>query len=83
MTETYKIDITLPAAHAAYAKSFWIDKMYTWCEENRIKFTCNQWPRANEEHDWTSQWIFNSSEDAVLFALRWKDNDWGMAHFPV
>jgi hypothetical protein len=83
MTETYKIDITLPAAHAAYAKSFWIDKMYKWCEENSIKFTCNQWPRANEQHDWTSQWIFNSSEDAVLFALRWKDNDWGMAHFPV
>jgi len=83
MTENYKIDITLPSAHAAFAAQFWIDKMYTWCHENNIKFTINKWPYANEEHGWTSQWIFTNSEDAVLFGLRWKDNDWGLAHHPV
>jgi len=79
----YKIDITLPSTHAAFSKSYWIDQMCKWCEENNVKFAINQWPRANENHGWTSQWTFNNSEDAVLFALRWKDNDWGMAWFPV
>jgi len=83
MTETYKIDITMPAAHAAYTKSFWIDKMCKWCESNDIKFILNQWPYANEKHGWTSQWTFYSSEDAVLFALYWKNHDWGLAWFPV
>ena len=81
--EKYKINITLPPAHAAYAAQFWIDKMYKWCEANDIKFTINQWPYANEEHGWTSQWSFDNSEDAVLFGLYWKNHDWGMAHFPV
>ena len=56
MTEIYHIDITMPAAHAAYTKSWWIDQMCKWCEANDIRFQINQWPRANEEHGWTSQW---------------------------
>jgi hypothetical protein len=83
MTEIYKIDITLPAAHAAYASQFWVDQMYKWCESNDIKFTLNKWPYANEQHGYTTQWSFDCSEDAVLFGLRWVNNDWGLAHFPV
>lgn len=81
--EIYKIDITLPSAHY-YGREWWIDQMYKWCESNDIKFQINKWPYANESKDgWTSQWRFYSSEDAALFALRWINNDWGMAHFPV
>ena len=78
--QNYIINITLPAAHAAYASQFWIDKMYKWCEANDIKFTLNQW---QDELGWTSQWSFDNSEDAVLFGLYWKNHDWGMAHHPV
>lgn len=81
--QNYIINITLPAAHAAYAAQFWIDQMYKWCEANDIKFTLNKWPYANEEHGWTSQWIFYDSEDAVLFGVYWKNYDWGLPHFPV
>jgi hypothetical protein len=83
MTEKFDIEITIPAAHVAYAKSWWIDQMIIWCLSNGIDYKLNQWPRANEEHGWTSRWLFNNSEDAVLFALRWKQNDWGLPHFPV
>jgi hypothetical protein len=80
--ENYKIDITLPAAHF-YGKEWWIDQMVIWCLQNSIEYTINQWPYANEQHGWTSQWLFNNSEDAVLFALRWKENDWGMMWHPA
>ena len=80
--EIYKIDITLPAAHAAYASEFWIDKMHKWCEANDIKFQINKCP-FNKGHEWTSQWSFYDSEDAVLFGVYWKNYDWGLPHFPV
>jgi len=83
MKKTFDIDITLPIAHAVYAKQWWIDQMVIWCLENNIDYKLNEWPYANEKNGWTSKWTFTNSEDAVLFGLRWKQNDWGLPHFPV
>lgn len=80
--QIYKIDITLPAVHF-YGRDWWVEQMHKWCESNDIKFQIEKWPYANEEHGWTSQWRFYNSEDAVLFSLRWVNNDWGLAHHPV
>jgi len=83
MTEKYQIEITLPLSQH-YAKEWWIDQMIAWCLSNNIDYIMNAWPYANGPTEgYTSKWSFKNSEDAALFGIRWKDNDWGPMHHPV
>jgi hypothetical protein len=54
-----------------------------WCSKNEMKFT----RRAVSTNVNTGRieiiYAFENPGDAVLFALRWQDNDWGLMWHPV